>query len=535
MTTSLETNLSFATLLNISAENPTYRSLQGHRAGGFGRCGRRSLDCRLVAAAVDHGGWSRILCVQSVAKRQCDTRPEIVAEFQTVKKSLHHDSIGSEGRSMSKPITGRKSTRLFLIGVCLFAFAIRLSVMFATSSYRVIEDDTGHFGFGWEMGRVAFSLVEGHGFSSPLPSPTGPTAIVGPIYPLLLALIFKVFGVYSAGSAIAVRVMQSVFASLTCLFIYLCGRDTVGDGTGRLAALAWALFPLNIFFTVTKVWETSLTGMLAAALFWYLLRTRNSLSVLRWSGAGAMLGFAALVNTSLVMLIVPFAVSALWRHRARLFPSAAAGALTCLAVVSPWLVRNHAQFGKLMLRSNFPLEFRIGNNELSYGQKIEALHPSNTPSVNRHWQDVGESRFMAEESASNSQFVRTHLDRFALSTINRIVNYWTGAWVRPISGFPNIWTVIVPTTALTLLGLFGVWRMFQDRNSNAIMYAGILFIYPIVYYATTSQPRFYHTVTPLLIISGAFGVLDCGKMIATLRATKSDFGVASSANIGETV
>src|SRR6476661_4882828 len=260
--------------------------------------------------------------------------------------------------------------RRFLIVVVTFAFCLRLSIIIAAGTYRVVEDDTNHFGFGWEMGRVASSIADGRGFSSPLPSPTGPTAIVGPVYPLILSLIFKVFGIYSNGSAIAVRILQCVFSSMTCVFLYLCGRDTMGERTGRLAALAWSLFPLNIFFTVTKVWETSLTAMLTAALFWYMLGTRNSLSSLRWAVTGALLGVAALVNTSLVVLIIPTGFSALFRNRTRALLPLIVGALTCMAAVSPWLVRDYSVFRKVMLRSNFPLEFRIGNNEFSYGQKI---------------------------------------------------------------------------------------------------------------------------------------------------------------------
>jgi 4-amino-4-deoxy-L-arabinose transferase-like glycosyltransferase len=429
------------------------------------------------------------------------------------------DQIRSERFDMHRPATAQERTReivfpaqrsprRFLIVVFVFAFALRLSVMFATSSYHVENDDTDHFGFGWEMGRVARSLAQGEGFSSPLPSPTGPTAIVGPVYPLLLALIFKVFGVYSTGSAVAVRVVQSVFSSLTCLFVYLCGRDTMGESTGKLAALAWAVFPLNIFFTVTKVWETSLTALLMAALFWYMLPVRHSLSAWRWSTTGALLGIAALINTSLVVLIIPFTLSALWRNRTRLFRPATVGALTCLAVVSPWLVRNYVEFGKLMLRSNFPLEFRVGNNEWSRGQKVEALHPSNAPSVNQHWQDVGETRFMAEERDFNSRFLAAHPTRFAFATLNRIVNYWTGAWIAPTVDFPNSWPVIIGTSLVTLLGLLGVRRLFYSGNSSAFMYAGCLFIYPWPYYLTTSQPRFYHAITPLLIVLGAFWVLN---------------------------
>src|SRR5580693_4018924 len=67
--------------------------------------------------------------------------------------SLHH--------AMPHPVTQPRSVKSFLVLVCLLAFAIRLAAMFAGNTYRVVEDDTNHFGFGWEMGRVAASLAEG--------------------------------------------------------------------------------------------------------------------------------------------------------------------------------------------------------------------------------------------------------------------------------------------------------------------------------------------------------------------------------------
>jgi 4-amino-4-deoxy-L-arabinose transferase-like glycosyltransferase len=406
-----------------------------------------------------------------------------------------------------------RNPKLFVAGLCLFAFALRLSAMFATTSYRLIDYGDDHFSFGWEMGRVARSLVQGEGFSSPLPLPTGPTAIVGPVYPLLLAAVFKIFGVYSESSGIAIRVIQSFFSSLACVFIYLCGRDTTGSATGKLAALAWAVFPLNIFFTVNKVWETSLTGLLTAVLFWYMLPLRHSLSIPRWLATGAMLGIAGLLNTSLVMLVVPFGLAALWNKRARAIVPATLGALTCLAMLSPWVVRNHTQFGKFTLRSNFPLEFRVGNNEQSHGEKIEALHPSNMATLNRHWQEVGEVRFMQEDRDANSRFLAAHPGRFVFATCSRIVNYWTAAWLVPTSDSPNQWPVIIGSSLLSLIGLLGLRRLFATGNSAAAVFAGCLFVYPWVYYFTTTQPRFYHSLTPLLILLAASWVTGRQKQI----------------------
>ena len=400
-----------------------------------------------------------------------------------------------------------RSPRRFVIFVFLFALAVRLSAMFAISAYH-IGSVLDHCPYGWEMGRVARSLVEGQGFASPMPLPTGPTAFVGPVYPLFLALIFKVLGIYSVASAVTILIFQCIFSSLTCFFIYLCGRDTLGEPAGKLAAFAWALFPLSIFFSLRTIWETSLSGMLTAALFGYLLPLRHSVAVGRWAKTGALLGITALINASLVIIAAPFLLSAAWRNRTRIVWPAIVAALACVAVASPWLIRNYIQFGKIMLRSNFPLEFHLSNNEWSFGQNVLALHPSSTPSLNEHWRDIGEQRFMAEESELNSKFLPSHHGLFAFSTLNRIVNYWSGAWMTPNEDFPNRWNTIINTSILSLVGFLGIYQMFSGRNSAAFMYAGCLFLYPLIYYVTTSRPRFYHAISPLLILCSASWVVN---------------------------
>ena len=45
-----------------------------------------------------------------------------------------------------------------------------------------------------EYGRVAQSLALGQGFSNSL-ADTGPSALMPPVYPLILATIFKLFGI----------------------------------------------------------------------------------------------------------------------------------------------------------------------------------------------------------------------------------------------------------------------------------------------------------------------------------------------------
>lgn len=402
-----------------------------------------------------------------------------------------------------------KWTRLWEEGaaVCGFvfvlAFSIRIVAMLATSSYHLGNSADDFFGFGTEMGRVARSLVLGHGFSSPMPLPTGPTAIVGPVYPLFIAMVFKAFGVYSTASAVVILCFQALVGSATCIAVYRLGCEVSGASTGKIASLAWAIFPLNIGFSSTRVWETSLSALLGVLVIHYLFRLQKSLSGPKWAIAGAAVGLSALLNTSLVVLSVPFLLFMILKSRMRFAVPAIVFALSFIAVTSPWTVRNYLRFGKPALRTNFPLEFWVANNEQTYGQKVQEIHPARSVSANLRWAEIGEARFMAELGERNREFVSRHPKQFLFGIMNRVVNYWTGAWIAPTRESPDQWPIILCIGGLSLFGMLGVVGMIRAGVPGGGTFAGCLALYPMVYYLTTSQPRFYHTIAPLLIIAGA--------------------------------
>ncbi|MBV8113728.1 MAG: hypothetical protein JO300_03235, partial [Silvibacterium sp.] len=70
------------------------------------------------------------------------------------------------------------------------ALAVRILVITLGHTYR-IRTFQDHFQFGWEMGRVARALATGYGYADPFVGHTGPTAWVPPLYPLLMAAVFK--------------------------------------------------------------------------------------------------------------------------------------------------------------------------------------------------------------------------------------------------------------------------------------------------------------------------------------------------------
>src|ERR1051325_6369714 len=94
--------------------------------------------------------------------------------------------------------------------IFIVALLLRLAVITLGHTYRITPRGD-HFQFGWEMGRIARSLAQGQGFSSPTDLPTGPSSWTPPIYPYILANVFKRFGIYSNSSAWIILAFNSIF------------------------------------------------------------------------------------------------------------------------------------------------------------------------------------------------------------------------------------------------------------------------------------------------------------------------------------
>ena len=84
----------------------------------------------------------------------------------------------------------------------LAAFVVRVAWIAIAHTYR-IRTTEHNFGFGFETGRIAYSLAHGMGFSSPFGGDTGPSAWTAPIYPWIVSLAFRAFGSYSQAAAFA--------------------------------------------------------------------------------------------------------------------------------------------------------------------------------------------------------------------------------------------------------------------------------------------------------------------------------------------
>src|SRR6266700_6552486 len=92
--------------------------------------------------------------------------------------------------------------------IVVFAFTVRMLLLHHT--WKVAPATVRDFiPYGYELGRVARSIAMGQGFSSPLRMvDSGPTVWFTPIYPYLVAAIFKNWGIYSDLSRMIIQIVN---------------------------------------------------------------------------------------------------------------------------------------------------------------------------------------------------------------------------------------------------------------------------------------------------------------------------------------
>jgi 4-amino-4-deoxy-L-arabinose transferase-like glycosyltransferase len=400
--------------------------------------------------------------------------------------------------------SARKPLHHSIFFIVVIALLLRLAVITIGHTYR-ITPRRDHFQFGWEMGRLARSIANGQGFSSPTDLATGPSAWAPPLYPYILAGVFKLFGVYTALSAWVILAFNSVFAALTCLTLYLIAERTYCTSVARATAWTWAVFPYAIYWPVRVVWETSFTAFLLSLALLLTLRMADGPPRRHmWILFGLLWGVIALTNTA-VMSMMPFCL--LWLlywlpRRPQQFIGAALCVLTAALVVSPWLLRNYEVFGKfIFVRDNLPLEMYEANNDQSAGLWTRNEHPGNNPEAMRRFQELGELNFMAEKQQEVRQFIHEHPGRFLLFTLERAVYFWIAP---PQATILDGYDLMISRHTNFLLGAVfaftGLGLMIRNRKCGAFLFACFLLIYPLPYYLVNPFPRYKHPIEPEMIL-----------------------------------
>lgn len=346
-----------------------------------------------------------------------------------------------------------------------------------------------------EPSHIAAALVSGLGFSSPYAgAPTAPTAQQPPVYPLILAGIFKVFGSYSVVSAWTAVLINVLAGAVTAVLLYHVGRLHFGETVGILAAWLWVLpwmYPVNAF-------SVSLTNAYLAALGLtaVFLVPKTLEGNWRWFVLGIYFGLLVLLQPSLLPMVLVYGGWLAWpRAGSRRAGStrvliAIAGVVLALA---PWTIRNYVTFERFIpLRDNLGLELWLGNRPGMQGTvDFSGDFPDHDPS---NYARLGELRFMDGKFDAAKEFIIHQPASFARRVLRRIVEFWYVPYSFP-------WIVVA-----IFAWLGAAWAIRKDGSEWVWLI--MLAVYPLVYYVTHNFATYRHPIEPLEILLAAYAMVE---------------------------
>ena len=377
--------------------------------------------------------------------------------------------------------------------------------------------------YGYELGQVARSIAAGQGFSSPLRFvDTGPTAWFTPIFPYLVAGIFKIWGIYTDESKLIIEILNCAFAALTVIPIYRIAQKTFGNGVAVGSAWTWVFLPTALFFPIFWIWDTALAALFMALLFWATLVVRDAKTVLPWVGYGALWALGVLINPSLLSLL-PFLFGwAIWESRRDSTSWAKFAAATLLVFVIalvPWTIRNYRVFGKfIVLRSNFGLELWLGNNSEVPDTWSPWMHPNDNVAEAAKYKKMGEIAYMAEKQQEAIVFMKTHPRDTFNFMFRRFVQNWLAITDAPTDFWSNApleyKAFFVLNILLSLSTLLGVLFAYRARHPQAFPFAIVPLVFPLVFYVTHASLRYRFPMDPIMMVLATYGV---ASLISLLR------------------
>ena len=396
------------------------------------------------------------------------------------------------------------------------AFLVRVAYMTLAHTYRVRPYDD-HFGFGWEMGRIARALVTGYGYADPFKGHTGPTAWVAPLYPVLMAGVFRVFGIYTLRSAWILLSINCFFSALTTRTTYEIATRCFTQRVAVWSAWIWALYPAAMQYAVRWIWETSLSTWLFTLVIVLALRmrgvgeskqqAREGRTLNRWLLFGLLWGVIALSNPSLLVFLP---ANGLWillgaKSLRRQIIYAPAAAVVCLCCMVPWVVRNQRAFHQFIpMRANFGAELYLGNGPGARGFLMEYNHPMQAPDQLRTYSRMGEVAYAKMRGQIAVSLIRANPGLFARNCIKRIYFFWVSV-PRP---YDDGWYVesgrVANFAFASVAGLLGLALAWKRRIPGAGLLIAAFALVPAIYYFVSVHARFRHPLEPLITILSVF-------------------------------
>jgi hypothetical protein len=360
---------------------------------------------------------------------------------------------------------------------------------------------------GGENLNVALALTRGEGFANPfLTGPSGQTAHASPLYPLMIAAVYRVFGTGFSGS-FALLVLTTAVWALHCALVQLFARLHGAARAGTIAAFTLAIPPFHGDLLKSETGFTAAAVAGCACLFSILLARRAGI----WPSLlmGALMAAGVLLNPVTILIWISWSCFLLYRTGLRysiavLLPVALVFAIP----VSVWTVRNYLVFRHLIfIRDNLGLELAASYNDCSLSVMspmfrppcYTPFHPNVDPRAAQTLAELGEYQFYALCEREAQAWVRDHPMQSLAITAGHIFYFWF-----PLERTGIEWRIDgIGFAVVTLISFLGLsWRRsdgFKIAVSGAVSFS-------LIYAFVRAVPRFRYPVLWVTVLLAVVGI-----------------------------
>jgi len=371
-----------------------------------------------------------------------------------------------------------------------------------------------------EPGQVAISLGNSGQFADPYGTPTGPTAHVAPLMPLILALFIKILG--NVDSAwLASRLLECVVIALfAALLPSVAERFGLSRRAGIVAGFVAAL-PTFLWIETNGKFETTYTLLATTLLVAFTAHrlTHNHLfgTTRSWAVIGAAWGLGVLIAPTLLPVMLALVAYGLLSRseNGHLVPRQAAAAVAAAALVFlPYSIeRSLSVGGPVLVRSNFGLELFVSNNDvaeprylqnMSPGKSMLRYHPMAQRREAMRVRAMGEGAYNALLQRRAMAWIVAHPARFTRLTLARAKEFW----------FPTSNSAL-KTAFLWSVAIAGVAWLASlargrdpERATLARAWLVALVAYSLVYYVIQADVRYRYPVQGLLLLATSAGAVE---------------------------
>ncbi len=352
---------------------------------------------------------------------------------------------------------------------------------------------------------IAQNIVKGNGFSR-VPDASVPMIRRVPLYPLFLALIYRLFG----HSFSAVRVLQVILVALTGVIGYLVARLIFKGELAFLSFLLIGLWPPLIVFSTRIMSEVLNTFLLSLSILCLVMLVRRRSITLAFI-SGLLIGIATLCKaTTALFPILGFIFLILAYHSKK--EGLYHGVVLILAVaiaISPWTIRNYVQF-----KTFIPLQLGVSpalwvGTDISEGGRWQGEEgmPHQKFSEALREDHLFAEKFYFKEAIEN---IKENPGGYLILLVRKVGGFWRRPSVGGVEKFGLKKILIRGSNYLVhylviVFGIIGSILVVKRRILLAYLLILIVFYYTLMYAFLFAEPRYHIPVLPILIILATYG------------------------------